>query len=111
MSISFHCDRCGNSPDSCKCVSNVDKLAGYSLGTAQPIISPDEVNSPSHYASGDIECIDAIEASMTPEAFKGYLKGNIIKYMWRYEKKINPVQDLEKAQWYQNKLIETEKKQ
>lgn len=70
-----------------------------------------QVNNPSHYASGAVECIDAIEASMTPEAFKGYLKGNVIKYMWRYEKKINPVQDLEKAQWYQKRLIETEKKQ
>lgn len=70
----------------------------------------DQVNNPRHYASGAVECIDAIEASMTPEAFKGYLKGNIIKYMWRYEKKVNPVQDLEKAQWYQKKLIETEKK-
>lgn len=73
-------------------------------------VSQDQVNNPSHYASGAVECIDAIEASMTPEAFKGYLKGNIIKYTWRYEKKINPVQDLEKAQWYQKKLIETEKK-
>ena len=39
----------------------------------------DAVNSPSHYASGEIECIDAIKASMTPEAFAGYLKGNVQK--------------------------------
>lgn len=66
----------------------------------------DPVNSPSHYASGDIECIDAIKASMTREAFLGYLKGNTQKYLWRYEKKAKPVQDLEKAQWYQNRLIQ-----
>lgn len=75
-----------------------------------PTMSADPVNNPSHYASGAVECIDAIEASMTPEAFKGYLKGNVMKYMWRYEKKVSPVQDLEKAQWYQKKLIEVEKK-
>lgn len=66
----------------------------------------DPVNSPSHYASGDIECIDAIKASMTREAFLGYLKGNIQKYMWRYEKKVNPIEDVKKARWYMNKLVD-----
>lgn len=65
----------------------------------------DNVNNPSHYASGDIECIDAIKASMTKEAFLGYLKGNIQKYVWRYEKKINPVQDLKKARWYMERMV------
>ena len=64
----------------------------------------DTVNHPSHYASGEIECIDAIESSMTHEAFCGYLKGNVQKYMWRYENK-GGITDLEKAQWYLNKLI------
>ena len=64
----------------------------------------DYVNSPPHYNSGNIECIDAIQQSMQPDAFFGYLKGNIQKYVWRYEKK-KGVQDLEKAQWYLNKLI------
>lgn len=68
--------------------------------------SSDPVNSPSHYASGDIECIDAIKASMTREAFLGYLKGNIQKYMWRYEKKVNPLEDIKKARWYMNKLVD-----
>lgn len=65
----------------------------------------DNVNNPSHYASGDIECIDAIKASMTNEAFLGYLKGNIQKYVWRYEKKINPVEDLKKARWYMERMV------
>lgn len=69
----------------------------------------DEVNNPAHYTSGGIECIDAIKASMTEEQFKGFLKGNIIKYLWRYELKNNPVQDLAKAQWYQNRLIQENK--
>lgn len=65
----------------------------------------DEVNNPAHYTSGGIECIDAIKASMTEEQFKGFLKGNVIKYLWRYELKNNPVQDLEKAQFYLNRLL------
>ena len=69
----------------------------------------DPVNSPSHYASGGIECIDAIKASMSHEAFLGYLKGNVQKYMWRYEKKVNPSEDLKKARWYLDKLIEERK--
>ena len=93
MSIRFKCDVCNKSMDACSCIAN----------------QYDPVNSPSHYSSGGVECIDAIQASMSHEAFCGYLKGNIQKYMWRYEKKANPVQDLEKAQWYQNKLIEVQK--
>lgn len=65
----------------------------------------DPVNQPQHYASGEVECIDAIRASMSKEAFCGYLKGNVQKYMWRYEKKINPVEDIKKARWYSERLI------
>ncbi len=68
----------------------------------------DEVNSPEHYNYGNIECIEAIEESMTPLAFKGYLKGNTMKYLWRYERKGKVVQDLEKAQWYLKKLLDVE---
>jgi hypothetical protein len=65
----------------------------------------DPVNSPSHYNSGSIEAITAIEASMAPLAYEGYLKGNIMKYLWRYEKKAKPVEDLKKARWYLDRLI------
>jgi len=65
----------------------------------------DLVNSPSHYASGAVECIEAIEASLTNEAFCGYLKGNVLKYLWRYETKCNSLQDLQKAEWYLKRLI------
>ena len=68
---------------------------------------PDPVNHPDHYTQGGIECIDAIEASMTPEAFAGYLKGNVLKYLWRYEKKVKPAEDLKKARWYLDKAITT----
>ena len=66
----------------------------------------DVVNSPSHYKSGGIEAIEGIEASMGPEAYAGYLKGNIMKYMWRYERKGKPVEDLKKARWYLDRLIQ-----
>lgn len=75
------------------------------------IKTEDLVNSPEHYNKGDIECIDAIKASMSLYAFRGYLKGNIEKYVWRHENKGNPQQDLEKAQWYLNQLIATYKTQ
>lgn len=66
----------------------------------------DDVNNPSHYNYGKVECIEAIEESMTAEAFKGYLKGNAIKYLWRYERKSNALQDLQKATWYLNRLTQ-----
>lgn len=64
----------------------------------------DNVNHPQHYTNGEIECIDAIESSMTKEEFCGYLKGNCMKYIWRYSNK-GGLEDLLKAQWYLNKLI------
>lgn len=66
----------------------------------------DPVNHPAHYTNGEIECIDAIKSSMDILAFRGYLKGNVIKYMWRYEYK-NKIEDLKKAQWYLDRLIES----
>lgn len=65
----------------------------------------DVVNHPTHYTSGKVECIEAIEASMSNTAFKGFLKGNCIKYLYRYEDK-NGSEDLKKCRWYLNKLIE-----
>jgi len=69
-------------------------------------MSFDSVEKPAHYNQSGIECIQAIEASMSKDQFCGYLKGNIQKYIWRYEDK-NKIEDLKKAQWYLNKLIET----
>jgi hypothetical protein len=64
----------------------------------------DAVQHPAHYCKGGIECIDAIKASMTPEAYKGYLKGNCLKYLWRYESK-GGAESLRKAGVYLNWLI------
>ena len=64
----------------------------------------DMVTAPRHYNTGNIECIDAIEESMSSIAFKGYLKGNCMKYLWRYDYKGKQVEDLKKAAWYLDKL-------
>jgi len=64
----------------------------------------DVVNNPDHYNTGNIECIEAIEESMSSVAFKGYLKGNCMKYLWRYDYKGKQVEDLQKAGWYLQKL-------
>lgn len=66
----------------------------------------DPVERPDHYNTGSVECIEAIKASMTDPEFKGYLKGNAMKYLWRYTYKGKPVEDLKKAQWYLARLTE-----
>jgi len=64
----------------------------------------DLVNHPPHYTMGKVECIDAIEASMTHEGFMAYCKGNVMKYLWRYEYK-GRTESLQKAMWYLEKMI------
>lgn len=90
-----------------------DKVAGKHFygGRKVPEFNNDSdwVNKPDHYNKGSIEAIEAIKASMHPQEFKGYLKGNVMKYLWRYEYKGKPVEDLRKAGWYLNKLIEENK--
>ena len=65
----------------------------------------DPVEQPDHYNKGAIEAIEAIKASMPEHEFKGYLKGNALKYLWRYDYKGKPVEDLRKCRWYIDRLI------
>lgn len=66
----------------------------------------DPVNYPSHYTSGKIECIDAIEAATAGlTGIEAVCTANAIKYLWRWKHK-NGVEDLEKAQWFITHLIE-----
>lgn len=65
----------------------------------------DMVNNPPHYTNGAIECIDAIKASLTPQQYTGYLRGNVLKYLWRYDRK-GGAEDLRKARAYLEWLIE-----
>lgn len=70
----------------------------------------DNVNHPKHYISGKgIEVIDVIEAfTENLRGIQATDTGNIIKYICRWHEK-NGVEDLEKARWYLNHLIEHEK--
>jgi hypothetical protein len=66
---------------------------------------PDPVEQPDHYNKGAIEAIEAIKASMPEHEFNGYLKGNALKYLWRYDYKGKPIEDLRKCKWYIERLI------
>lgn len=73
------------------------------------ILKKDLVNNPPHYTQGMIECIEAIESAVVNKSgIEAFLVGNVIKYLWRYEAK-GGTQDIEKAQWYLNKLLEVRK--
>jgi hypothetical protein len=66
----------------------------------------DLVNSPRHYTSGSIETIDAIKAALSPSEYRGFLKANCLKYIWREGKKSNKSkEDLLKAKWYLERLL------
>lgn len=65
--------------------------------------TPDPVHAPAHYTSGGIEVIDILRAKLSPDEFRGFLKGNVIKYTLRAELK-NGQQDYQKAGVYMNWL-------
>ena len=70
----------------------------------------DNVNHPSHYTGSSIECIDSIKAQLTPEEFRGFLKGNVLKYLWR-ERSKGGYESLLKSQWYLNRLLQNDSSQ
>jgi hypothetical protein len=65
----------------------------------------DMVNNPPHYTVGGIETIDFIQAKLTPDEYRGFLKGTCIKYASRLGNKLN-TDDAGKLAWYANKLGE-----
>lgn len=62
------------------------------------------VNHPKHYTAGKIEVIRIMEDQLTPEEYRGYIKGQVIKYVTR-ERFKNGLEDLKKAAWYLDRLI------
>ena len=72
------------------------------------IPSDDRVNSPSHYTSGKQEVIDIIEGAVkdAPSTIYGMLQGQVLKYMLRVWLKDNPLEDMKKARWYLDRLIQ-----
>ena len=65
----------------------------------------DPINAPSHYKAGGVECIELLRQNLTPEQYKGFLLGNVQKYIFRCQAKGCEEQDLRKAEWYLRRLI------
>lgn len=68
----------------------------------------DDVNHPKHYTQGNVECIDALEAAtVNLQGIEAVCTANAIKYLWRWKQK-NGAEDLKKAKWYIDKLMQEE---
>lgn len=81
-------------------------LRDYNADSKVKTEAEDFVNRPKHYTQGEVECFDALMSAVECKPPKeAVLVAKVIKYLWRYETK-NGLQDVKKAQWYFNKLIE-----
>lgn len=82
------------------------RIATRSEVVATKAAEADSVSSPSHYTSGKVECIDAIDAAVAhlKDGRESFYTAQVIKYVWRWKLK-NGVQDLRKAKWYLERLI------
>lgn len=81
--------------------ANVAK-AMSAIGVSMENENNDKINNPAHYTVGGIETLDYIKAKV--KDYPSYVAGNILKYVSRYEHK-NGIEDLKKAQFYLNDLI------
>lgn len=85
----------------------------WGVHPSQTECTPDNVDHPSHYTSGGIECIDAMkamlagyeQAKIATKFYWHFLSGQVLKYLWRWPLKERPLQDLKKARWYLDRLI------
>lgn len=59
----------------------------------------DNVEHPKHYIHGSHECVEFIRAALTDAEWAGYVKGNVMKYLWRANDK-GGLEDIDKAMWY-----------
>lgn len=89
--VSKMCDRC-----------RLVNAGGMTEDKSDPVGDP--VNHPDHYNKGGIETLDIIKMCLTEEEYRGYLKGNILKYRERAQFKGNPEQDYAKAKFYYDEL-------
>lgn len=98
--MSNPCENCGgdNGKHSLWCYNNRGPLP------TEPARSHDMVDNPAHYTSGSIECIDYMQDVLSADEFRGYLRGQVIKYQHRLMAKGNPAQDAAKLAWYANRL-------
>jgi hypothetical protein len=72
--------------------------------TGNPKEVRDDINRPAHYTQSGIECIEAIESALSPEEYRGFLKGQVLKYLWRANHKGSEIEDHLKAGWYLDRL-------
>jgi len=97
----------------CAGCKNHSRFIPYSVGLAlfsEKKETIDPIDSPAHYNHGGIETIDIIRSMLTPEEFRGYLKGNILKYRERATYKGKTEEDYAKAKKYYDWLKECEAK-
>ena len=86
---------------------SIDKVTPQEWDSVRQIekANHDPVNRPSHYNQGKFECIEYIKQQLGKE-FPSYLEGSAIKYIHRHKDKNSNIQDLNKAKWNIDKLIE-----
>lgn len=88
----------------------IDEVQGNIMAhmLCERVEKPEAVNHPLHYG-GDTtyECIKVLKSWMSADEYRGFLRGNAIKYLCRTGKKDETVQELKKSAWYINKLIES----
>ena len=87
---------------------NYEIIFGKTEDTEDEKKAEDMVNHPSHYTSGGVECIDAITAALSKydDPVDSWLVGQVIKYLWRAPLKGKYDEDIKKAQFYLNRLVE-----
>ena len=78
----------------------------YDPGATNGAYDKEAVNNPSHYTQGKVEAIEAIESALSLDEYKGFLKGQVLKYVWRAGKKgeNKTAEDLAKAEFYLKRL-------
>lgn len=81
-----------------------EELLKLAYNKLYPDSTEDTVNHPNHYASGSIECIDAMESAFGKDAVSNFCLLNAFKYIWRSKKK-NGAEDIKKAIWYLEKYL------
>ena len=99
-------------PDVCKNCTVVDIVRGSDIewipsNWESAVEVTDNVNHPSHYATGKFECIDVMVETQGVEAVKSFCICNAFKYLYRHKNK-NGIEDVKKAVFYLNKLVELE---
>lgn len=100
------CDYCGKALAPYHRTENGKEYCSIKCMEADRLVKDisDGVISPPHYTHGGIETIDFIKAKLTPDEFRGYLKGSVIKYLSRANLKGNEDQDYGKASFYASML-------